>query len=217
MREQPSDVTLIKAVFFDFDGVLTRDKTGSLTTLRYLSEQTGIDYVRIRGAFKPHNAGLIAGTTTHEAIWPSVCRELNCTIDLALLRKAFESTPLNDGMFRLARKLRKHLSVGIITDNKKDRIDHLKHYARLTSIFDPIVVSAEVGSGKRSTPIFERALAYLNITPGECVFIDNTPENLDVPNALGMGTIYFNDEQNNLGQLIATLDSRFGIRVATDA
>jgi len=35
---------MIKAVFFDFDGVLTLDKTGSLTTARYISVATGIDH-----------------------------------------------------------------------------------------------------------------------------------------------------------------------------
>jgi len=31
---------MIKAVLFDYDGVLTTDKTGSVTTHRYLSEKT---------------------------------------------------------------------------------------------------------------------------------------------------------------------------------
>jgi len=42
-----------KAVFFDHDGVLTIDKTGSLTTNRFLSEQTGISYEAIGIAVRP--------------------------------------------------------------------------------------------------------------------------------------------------------------------
>ena len=45
----------MKAIFFDFDGVLTRDKTGSLTTLRYLCEQTGIELRQLRIAFEKYN------------------------------------------------------------------------------------------------------------------------------------------------------------------
>ncbi len=140
---------MIKAVFFDFDGVLTRDKTRSLTTTRYLSRKTGIGYEQIRDAFKKYNNDLNLGRKTHEEIWPNVCQELRRKIDVVLLREAFESTPMNDGMFRFARTLKEHYSVGIITDNKKDRIEHLKHYAGLSSVFDPIVVSADIGSGIR--------------------------------------------------------------------
>ena len=46
---------LIKAVFFDYDGVLTTDKTGSLTTNRYLSQAAGIDFSKIRAAFSQYS------------------------------------------------------------------------------------------------------------------------------------------------------------------
>jgi hypothetical protein len=46
---------LIEAIFFDYDGVLTLDQTGSLTTNRFLSERTGIPYDEVRRAFARHN------------------------------------------------------------------------------------------------------------------------------------------------------------------
>jgi phosphoglycolate phosphatase-like HAD superfamily hydrolase len=42
----------IKAVLFDFDGVLTTDKTGSLTTARFLSQRTGIDLARVQSVLR---------------------------------------------------------------------------------------------------------------------------------------------------------------------
>lgn len=206
--------TSIRAVFFDFDGVLTTDKTGSLTTIRYLSDHTGIEHARLQEAFRPFNDDLNLGRTTHDEIWPALCRALHRDIDQALLPLAFESTPMNAGMMRLARALKAHYCVGIITDNKKDRIDHLKAYADLDALFDPIVVSAEVGSSKEHPRIFEHALRYLGIAPEESVFIDNTPDNLAAPRALGMHAIHFDDARNDLAALIATLTGTYGIRLA---
>ena len=207
----------IKDILFDFDGVLTRDKTGSVTTLRYLSKATGIALGRLREAFEEHNDALNLGRTTHSAIWPRVCNKLDFQIDMALLFAAFESTPLNAGMLELVKSLRRNYSVGIITDYKKDRIDHLKIHAGLTALFDSIVVSAEVGSGKDSPRIFEQALHRLAIAPEQSIFIDNTMSNLVAPRALGMNTIYFDDEKNDLQGLAATLENMYGLSVAGGA
>ena len=128
----------MKAIFFDFDGVLTRDKSGSLTTLRYLSDQTGIDLGQLQTAFKKFNTALNCGTVTHHDIWPDLCSVLPLQINESLLLPAFESTPINTGMVELARALRERYFVGIITDNKKDRIDHLKVHLGLSAIFDPM-------------------------------------------------------------------------------
>ena len=120
-------------------------------------------------------------------------------------------------MVKLACELKQRYFVGIITDNKKDRIDHLKVHLGLSAIFDPIVVSAEVGSGKEAGFIFQYALRHLGIDPGESVFIDNSKGNLVAANALGMNTVYFDDETNDLPALIATLKGAYGVQVAGDA
>ena len=108
----------IKAVLFDFDGVLTTDKTGSLTTTRYLSERTGIALPQVQSVFRKYNDDLTLGRTTHEQIWDSICAELGQSLSIDLLKAAFESTPMSAGMLRLAKELRARHSVGIITDNK---------------------------------------------------------------------------------------------------
>jgi putative hydrolase of the HAD superfamily len=203
---------VIKAIFFDFDGVLTVDKTGSITTTRYLSHATGIDLSRVQAAFRKYNTALTFGETTHADIWEDLCGELGHQISIGLLNEAFESTPMNARMFSLARDLKSTYSVGIITDNKKDRIDHLKKFHGLPSLFDPIVVSAEVGASKESPKIFQSALRCLDICPHECVFIDNSEENLDAPRTLGIRTIYFDDERQDFAALLAALGAS-GVRV----
>jgi len=198
---------LIKAVFFDYDGVLTTDKTGSLTTNRYLSQAAGIDFSKIRAAFSQYSRALTLGQTTHSQIWQQVCSELGRDLNINLLYEAFASTPVNEGMFSLARQLKASYSVGIITDNKKDRIDHLKKTQDLEALFSPIVVSAEIGTGKESTEIFLHALKCTAVNPEESVFIDNNRENFVAPNALGFKTVFHDDETNDIAALVRTLNT----------
>lgn len=197
----------IKAVLFDFDGVLTTDKTGSLTTTRYLSARTGIELSRVQSVFRPFNSDLTLGKTTHEQIWEEVCRDLGQAISIDCLRDAFEDTPLNTRMLDLAKRLRTLHSVGIVTDNKKDRIDLLKKIHDLPALFDPIVVSAEVGVGKEDPKIFFEALHLLRIDPEQCIFIDNNRENLVAPRSVGIKTIHFDDEKQDFNELLAALNA----------
>ena len=206
---------MIKAVFFDYDGVLTTDKTGSQTTTQYLSRVTGLELAAVKAAFGRYNKDLTLGRTTHAQIWPELCCALGQELSIRLLHEAFESTPMNSGVFSLARRLKESHSVGIITDNKKDRIDHLKQYQGLASLFDPIVVSAEVGSDKGSAEIFLHALRHAGVSPEEAVFIDNNRDNLAAPSALGIKTIFHEDKKNDIEALIKNLKA-LGVR-ASDA
>lgn len=113
---------MIHAVFFDYDGVLTRDKTGSLTT-----------------------------------------------------------------------------------DNKRDRIEHLRIFQGLDAVFDPIVVSSVVDASKEGPAIFRHALQRVGLAPGQALFIDNCPDNLAAPAALGMQTVHFDDERRDVPALTAEL------------
>jgi len=198
---------LIKAVFFDYDGVLTTDKTGSLTSNRYLSQAAGIDISEITAAFSQYSRDLTLGKTTHAQIWQQVCSELGRDLNINLLYEAFTSTPVNEGMFSLARQLKASYFVGIITDNKKDRIDHLKQTQGLEALFSPIVVSAEIGTSKESAEIFLHALNCTAVNPEESVFIDNNRDNFIAPNALGFKTVFHDDETNDIAALVRTLNT----------
>jgi HAD superfamily hydrolase (TIGR01549 family) len=195
----------IRAVLFDFDGVLTNDKTGSLTTTRYLSRRTGIELSKIQAAFRRFNHDLTLGRITHAAIWGEICAELDHPLSLDLLHEAFASTPLSEQMVAVARRLQPRCSLGIVTDNKRDRMDALKRLHNLPQLFDPIVVSSEVGLSKDSPEIFLGALQLLQVSPQECIFIDNSRANLVAPASIGIRTIYFDDEKRDFTELLANL------------
>ncbi|SUX53767.1 HAD-IA family hydrolase [Chromobacterium vaccinii] len=196
---------MISTVFFDFDGVLTTDKYGSDTTNRYLGNATGLGFERVDRVMECYNGALLLGRLSHRDIWPNLCRELEADIDFALLDEAFRSTPMNEGVLALAWRLRGSFRLGIITDNKQDRMDCLRALHGLDGLFDPIVVSAAIGADKSDGEIFRHALALCGLRAGQCLFIDNSRRNLETAGRMGMATIFHDDEINDVERLSLAL------------
>jgi len=189
---------MIKAVFFDFDGVLTTDATGTTTIIKYIKNNTKLDSVLFEKAYRKHNQNLLYGKITHNEIWPEICNELSRQIDFNILTESFISTPIDTVILDMSVKLKAEgFFIGIITDNKKDRIDSIFSIPEYKSIFDIIVVSSEIGSGKKDETIFIEAITKSHFNFNECIFIDNSEANLVIPRQLGVETIFFDHEVRN--------------------
>lgn len=198
---------MIKAVLFDFDGVLTTDATGSESIWNYVCKKTGLDIEKFKNVYYKYNDDLLDGKTNHKDIWEPLCKELNTNIDINILYESFINTPIDNKMMEIVHKLKEQdYKIGMVTDNKKDRIDDIVKYYNWKQTFDKIAISAEIGSGKEHNRIFEETLKSLNVKAEECVFIDNQEKNLIIPKNMKMKVIYFDHEKRNYEQLIKKLN-----------
>jgi len=191
---------MIEAILFDFDGVLTVDKTGSQSVLRYLSAQTKIAEDALGKEYYKYNKALLYGKMTHRDMWEDFQRALGKEIPFEMLRDAFRNTILDRDMIEYARELKQNYLLGLITDNKADRMEEILTWYQLKDLFDAVAVSAQCGFGKQEMPIFEMTLDALQVKPEACVFIDNTEKNLVIPRQMGLRTILFDDENRDIGQ-----------------
>lgn len=165
---------MIKGIFFDFDGVITLEK---------------------------HKERHLCGEITHEDMWQSFCEELQRDIDYEILTGAFLNITLDETVITYIRELKEKYIIGMITDNKVDRIETVLKEFNLENLFDVVVISAEVHTGKTEERIFEVVLDRSGLEPQEIVFIDNTARNLEVPTKMGFRTIHFDDENRDLTEL----------------
>jgi putative hydrolase of the HAD superfamily len=81
--------------------------------------------------------------------------------------------------------------------------------ARLTELFDALVISGEVGMRKPDPRIYALALERIQVEPPRSVFVDDHPGHLAAATALGMSTIL----HRSPGDTIAELESAFGVRL----
>lgn len=204
----------IRAVLFDFDGVLTIDATGSHSICNYISEITGIDIAILKNEYYKYNNDLLYGIRKHEDIWKEFCEGIGVYISIQILRDSFINTPIDHGMFRLLTQLKeKGYKIGMVTDNKSDRIKTITKFYNWNQLFDNISISAEIGSGKEEELIFVNSLENIGLQAEECVFIDNQEKNLLVPKRMGMNVIYYNHRTRDLNQLIMELN-QLGIAIS---
>jgi putative hydrolase of the HAD superfamily len=205
---------MIKAIFFDFDGVLTLNGRGSTVTIKTIQESNpDLSGERIKDCYYRFHRQMLLGEKDHYGIWDDYCECVGRDITPDILVEAFLATPMNTGMIELAAKLTPKYRLGIITANATDRMRTLIDKHGLGLLFDPIVISAEVGALKTDALIFERALGIYR--PEECVFIDNQERNLTVPTELGFKTYLFDPQQNDISELKSQL-AEWGVQVSQD-
>lgn len=173
--------------------------------LRYLSQNTAVPIDRLKTEYYKVNKGLLYGEYTHEDIWDSFCANVGCDIDYNILVESFRNTPLDHNMISLVKELKKSHLIGMITDNKCDRINEILLFHNLESQFDVVSVSAAYKCGKNDRLIFDQTLEELNVNASECVFIDNSAKNLIVPARIGIHTILFDDEKRDIDAFRYTL------------
>ncbi len=189
---------LVKAILFDFDGVLTTDKTGTQSISNYICQKTNIDVATFKKYYYLYNDDLLCGKILHCDMWREFCTQLGIDIEFGLLKDSFIHTPMDKEMIHLVYELKNNYKIGMVTDNKADRIDTIIENENWGELFDVISISANVKSGKDNAIIFEETVKELQVSCEECIFIDNTPKNLVVPREMGMQTILFDDEKRDI-------------------
>ena len=192
----------VKGIFFDFDGVITVEKKGTPTMVAYISEKTGLPYDRVETEYRKFNKDLLMGNITHKDMWEPFCRAVGQDIDYEILERSFLNMTLDRQIINLIREYRKKYLIGMITDNKTDRIEAVIENTELKGLFDAVIISANVHAQKTEEKIFLEALKESGLRADECVFIDNSAANLVVPEKMGFRTIFFDDAKRDYTELL---------------
>jgi putative hydrolase of the HAD superfamily len=93
---------------------------------------------------------------------------------------------------------------GIITAILSDQTDWLARLDRRDHFFcefDRVFNSYDLGKGKRNSGTFNDVVAALGIAPGEALFIDDMPSNVDRAKERGLRAILYTGEEELLREL----------------
>lgn len=114
----------------------------------------------------------------------------------ALMAAVRESLIPLDGSFELLDELyHQGIPLYSITDNIVEIIDYLKKRYNFFDKFKGVVVSGEIGVLKPSPIIYQTLLDTYNLTPQECIFIDDLEKNILGAKEVGIHGIVFSDAQ----------------------
>jgi putative hydrolase of the HAD superfamily len=119
-----------------------------------------------------------------------------------LLARMFAASAFDEGMHEVMRAARRAgLRTGLLSNSWGG--SYPRHL--FPDLFDAVVISAEVGMRKPEEPIFRLAAEVLGLQPGECVFIDDMPDNVAAAQAVGLVGVLHRGVEQTKEQLVGLL------------
>jgi beta-phosphoglucomutase len=194
---------MIKAIFFDFNGVIIDDETIQMKayqevlrghdielTEEWYFDALGMDdrtFVRamFERAKKPLNA----------VVWKSVLEEKT-----GRHREMIEDQlPIFPGVITFLKATSRHFSLGLVSMANKTEIGYVFQRAGLTPLFSVIVTAEDASACKPDPTCYVTGLEKLNakrqherllpLLPGECLAIEDSPPGIRSARAAGMRTL----------------------------
>ena len=199
----------IRAVFFDFGGVIMRTEYQS--PRQHLAERFGMDYDDIdKLVFGSQSARLASmGEIKEDAHWAEVLKRLKrpASESKAFQDEFFGGDVIDRGLVDFIRSLRGTVHTGLIS-NAWSGLREFITREKVIDAFDTITVSAEIGTVKPDARIYQFALEQAGVKAEDAVFVDDMNINLEGCEEVGMTGILFRNPQESLDQLKQLLKTR---------
>lgn len=194
---------MIKAIFFDFNGVVINDEPIQMRAYQEALTSEGItlteedyysalgtdDKAFVRAAFARAGKSLADET-------------MNALIErkTGIHRKLIENElPLFPGVVTFIKATSRRYALGLVSMARRTEIDHVLERAKLDSVFTVIVSAEDARACKPDPCCYELALERLNekrrearklpLLPRECLVIEDAPPGIQAGRAAGMRTL----------------------------
>jgi putative hydrolase of the HAD superfamily len=198
-------LSMIKAVIFDWGGVLIENPTEGI--LRYCREVLGIGTGCMLAAYRKLIPYLQEGKISEDEFWKGVRRRTGAKggMPASLWLEAFEHSYVEKkDVFAVAHALHgRGCRTGILSNTEKPARPIMDRDSY--RIFDPVVLSWEVGSSKPQGRIFEVLIDTLSLDPPEILLIDDVAANITAAKDLGLQGLLFTDAETLKSDLASLL------------
>ena len=184
----------IKAIFFDFGGVIQRTEYQS--PRQQLAQKFGMEYEDIDNIVfnSPTAKQATVGEIKVSEHWSSIAKRFKLNKDeiIKFENEFFAGDVIDHELMQFIRSLRPKYKVGLISNAWSDMREYLIKQ-KLDDAFDTLTISAEVKSAKPEAKIYLHALEQAEIKASEAVFVDDVSTNIEACQKLGMHGILFRD------------------------
>jgi putative hydrolase of the HAD superfamily len=181
---------MLKAVIFDFDGVLFNSASYYIKTRELFFKEYGVKFTK-----KEHKENL--ATTTKNFI-KYVNKEHNLSIKLSdyiagknkIFYSFLDKIKPNPGIVSLLKTLKKNnIQIVLSSSNEKENILFFLNKFNLLEYFDLIFTSENIKKHKPDKEAFYKPLTFLKISEKECVGIEDSLQGIVSINKAGLKSI----------------------------
>jgi HAD superfamily hydrolase (TIGR01509 family) len=201
-------MTKIKALIFDFGGVLVRmvDDRPRLMLAEQL--QVPLSHLDDLVFFSDSARRASRGEIKVDQHWMAVGDALGIPSEdmPRFLEKYWSADDVNWELLDFIKSLHPRYKIGLLSNAWDDLRQTMHERWNMDVLFDDLVISAEVGIVKPDPRIYQLAVERLGVHPDECVFIDDMLINVEAAHQQGLTAIQFVDTQQILADLRTVLD-----------
>jgi len=198
----------VRAVFFDFGGVVARLDRELLAAFERRHGLPQGSFLRALYTIPEWKAAEV-GQGSEDAWMEAAKRKLDEFAGRVLPEIGEERTTmwrtLDEDVVRLIQRLRPRYGVGLIS-NATDRLEReLRHYHKIDGLFNVIVNSWRVGVAKPHARIYRLAAERMGVEPTACVHIDDLAHNVEGARQAGFYGIHHRGDYDALEQELRSL------------
>ncbi len=177
----------IRAVLFDCDGVLQRpanDWSGEVAALTGL-EGTELDTFLddAMAAEQP----VLDGSEPFAVPLASVLERWGLPVRVEDLLRVWQHIAVDHAMLDAADALRRAgIACALGTNQHRERAAYLRRELGYDRIFDPMIISGEIGFAKPDPAFFRYAVEHIGLPAGQILFVDDVQANVDSARTVGL-------------------------------
>ncbi len=184
---------MIKAIIFDVFGVIYPQAVGNFFKDKdhLFKNEKFLDDINVQ-----IDLGIITRDEFFKAIEAETgisAPELQKQID-----KQMEADPQ---LIQLIKELKGQYKIGLLSNAGKEEVEPL-YRDKIDSLFDCVCVSYATQLLKPNTEAFEDCAAKLSIAPQDCLFVDDSPMNIEAAQKTGMQALLYPEFGKILSELL---------------
>ena len=185
----------IRALILDFGGVISLPQNSE--NLYNILQTSNLEHNDFMKVYLNQRTNYDNGQITGKQYWLNILQYYGFESKIPkipnLIKEDIASwTVINDSMIQFISEIRgKFFKLAIISNMNNDVLEYLRVNFRWFELFDELIFSCEVGINKPNREIYKTCLRELNFSACDCLFVDDSLENVRAAKELDMHAIQF--------------------------
>ncbi len=198
---------MIKAVIFDFGGVLAEE--GFREGLKAVAQKNGLnpdDFFRVAEELI-YQTGYVAGISDESNYWDVLRGKTGiANSDRELREEILKRFIIRPEVIKYVEKIKSSGLVTAILSDQTNWLDEINQRTPFYHHFDYVFNSFTLKKGKRDPSIFRDVCLTLGLKPDEVIFVDDNMGNIERALSIGLRVVHFHGTLEEIDNIITKTD-----------
>jgi putative hydrolase of the HAD superfamily len=186
---------IIRAIIFDYGRVISTDQ--DISAVNEMCSILKVPYKIFKPLYLKFRLDYDAALLTAGEFWQNICDQCHIPYSKNMINNLIQLdvkswTSLNKETLDYILGLKRYrVKKAVISNIPVEIVKYINDKFPWFDIFDVVVYSCDLKLCKPDKVIYYKCLELLQVPPGECIFIDDSYENIRSAGEIGINTIQF--------------------------